>query len=792
MNIIRNTLLLAAMLLSSCASGPDAANRHIQDNASHATDQPIKLGGAGDKAPVIVIPAAAKSYELTAADELASYLQRITGAEYQVVKEGSEPISGAMISVGTTSRFAKRFPDIDLGKLAPDSTVIKGADGDLFLAGQGTRGTLYAVHSFLEDECGVRWWTPFAETVPSRPNLSVPAPNQVYQPPFYYRDTHSQVFTGTVVSHYQKITAGLDERRRFAARCKNNGNNDIPESWGGNLTLVCSQKCYRTFEQFIGPGEFYKTHPEWFQGQASHLTQLCLSHEAMRAEFLKRAKAWVDAAPGQMVFVIMHNDNLSYCKCDTCAAFDKSEGSPAASQVRFMNFLAEELEKHRPGIQLVMDAYNYSTKPPAFLKPRANVAILLCTPIRSQLVADDQEFMAKWAAWKPITDNVLIWDYTVNFGNFVSPYPNLRFLGPNIKTFAANGARGVFEQGNQFNSVSDCDELKSWVIAHMLWKPTLDENALIAEFVNGYYGVAAKPIMDYLDLIVRAGANHKTQDETSIAWLDVAAMNEATRLLDEARTAAKGDKALEERIASIRFTLDHQWLLEWRMYLKQAQEKDLPFLGPESARQALDIVRQEANRLGSTHNNEHYGYGTMKQHLDTIEAALDVSVPGKSLPPPYDTIPAADQLQIQEHLLRYYSGAEVVADPLASNGKAVKSPCTHKEWNIQIWRTFFRTLHRVSGIEGRWKCIAFVRADAKAAKGAAMQMGIYSHGNPAVRPMKQVTIEDLIPNAYTPIEVGSLNLDTDALQTTDVWVGPLENPEVVNAIYVDRIVFIRE
>jgi hypothetical protein len=119
------------------------------------------------------------------------------------------------------------------------------------------------------------------------------------------------------------------------------------------------------------------------------------------------------------------------------------------------------------------------------------------------------------------------------------------------------------------------------------------------------------------------------------------------------------------------------------------------------------------------------------------------------------------------------------------------SPCTHKDWNIQVNRTFFRTLHRMTGVEGKWRCVIFVRADAKQQTGPAMQMGIYCWGNPAVRPQKKVAIEQLTPNAYTPIEVGSLDLGTDALLNTDIWVGPLENPELMNAIYVDRVVFIR-
>ena len=73
-----------------------------------------------------------------------------------------------------------------------------------------------------------------------------------------------------------------------------------------------------------------------------------------------------------------------------------------------------------------------------------------------------------------------------------------------------------------------------------------------------------------------------------------------------------------------------------------------------------------------------------------------------------------------------------------------------------------------------------------------MHVGIYIHVNPAVRMEKHVAIEDLIPNAYTPMEVGTLDLGTDALLSTDIWVSAKKNPEVMNAIYVDRIVFIRE
>ena len=771
---------------------------------SAASTETITLSRQNTTPYLIVIGKDAKPYEKTAAQELSSYLEKISQVAFPVVVETDTPPAGPVISVGMTKRLAHAFPDLDLAKLKPDSIVLKTHGRNLYLVGEGSRGTLYAVHSFLEDQCGVRWWTPFEETVSLKPELSVGLLDIVYQPPFSYRDTNSHVFNGTIMqTQHLKNTKGQEERLRFSARCKNNALaiGTIPETWGGSLSMIMSfeMSAFHESNYFISIGEFGKTHPEWFceiNGQrqfgALHLTQLCLSNEEMRAEYLRRAITWVDGLPKCRSFVIMHNDNEYYCQCARCAAVDAEEGSPMGSQMRFLNFLAEKLEERRPGIQLWMDAYHYTTKPPKITRPRANLGIILCTPIMSQRLSQDSDFMRKWEAWKPIAPKVLIWDYTVNFGKLVNPWPNLRHLGPNIKTIASNGASGVFEQGNIFNSVSDCDELKSWVISHMLWEPSRDSDALIAEFVNGYYGAAAKPVMAYLDHIVACGDAVKGGIKGGDEWLDLAAMNTATQYLDEARDQAANNSTLEERVARVRLTLDYQWLTNWRQYREQANRSGQPFLGPESALKALAAFRKDNARFNSTHDCEQWGYGTMAEQLNTMEAALTSSLGSESLPPPYDKVPAADRLHLQENRLSPAGrDAKIVDDPLASNGKAMRTSCNHKDWNIQVHEKFLRTVCRMTALSGKWRVISYVRADAKAAHGNAMQVGIHSYKVPAMCVTKTLKIEQLDPNGYTPIEVGTIDFDQDSKKVS-VWAGPMDNPDVMNAIYVDRVVLIRE
>ena len=51
------------------------------------------------------------------------------------------------------------------------TVTVKTVDGSLVIAGGRPRGVLYGVYHFLEDVVGVRWLSPVAEYVPSRPQL---------------------------------------------------------------------------------------------------------------------------------------------------------------------------------------------------------------------------------------------------------------------------------------------------------------------------------------------------------------------------------------------------------------------------------------------------------------------------------------------------------------------------------------------------------------------------------------------------------------------------------------------
>lgn len=111
--------------------------------------------------------------EQTAVQELAAYLEKVTGAAFETVDENDLPAGTPAIYVGHT-RYAQDR-GIDCGALGPEESVLRTAGHNVILTGGRPRGTLYAVYLFLEDTLGCRWYTPWCESVPRLPHCKIPA-----------------------------------------------------------------------------------------------------------------------------------------------------------------------------------------------------------------------------------------------------------------------------------------------------------------------------------------------------------------------------------------------------------------------------------------------------------------------------------------------------------------------------------------------------------------------------------------------------------------------------------------
>src|SRR5690606_21605830 len=243
--------------------------------------------------------------------------------------------------------------------------VLRSVGDRIVLSGGRLRGSLYAVSRFLQDYCGVRWWTPWASRIPRTPDLQVPELNVRTAPAFESRDP------------FWYCAFNED----WAVRNFSNGQSARirPERGGA----VRYKGFVHTFYPLVPPEKHFESHPEWYsliKGKRTHeRAQLCTTNPRLREFMVERVREWLREEPEASIISISQNDWYNPCECDACMAIDDAEGSHAGTMLALVNYIAEKLEPEFPHVAFDTLAYQYTRKPPKTLRPRDNVIIRLCS-----------------------------------------------------------------------------------------------------------------------------------------------------------------------------------------------------------------------------------------------------------------------------------------------------------------------------------------------------------------------------------------------------------------------------
>ena len=741
----------------------------ISSTNAFAKPSNLTLAKNGKTKYVIVIGNDATDVEKTAAKELEYYLGKVTSAKFNIYDESNAPKKSPQILIGQCQCVTELVPNTNWSALGKDGIVIKTVGNTLILAGSRPRGTLYAVYTFLEDIVGCRWWTSSEDFIPSKLSLSIPSLNTTYKPPFYYRETYY---------------ADVMNNPQFAAKLKLNGHfENISPEYGGHYSII--GWCH-TFNQFLPPDKYFSEHPDWYSEiggkRTSTNAQLCLTNDEMRQEMTRIALEKISQNPNAGMISISQNDCGGRCGCAKCKALEEKEGSPSGPLLHFVNLVAADIEKQYPNVVVETLAYQYTRKPPLHVKPRHNVLIRLCTiecsfvhPLENPI---NKAFQDDILAWQVITPNLYVWDYVTNFVNFITPHPNLRVLGPNLKYFAKNNVIGVFEQGDGFTAIGDFIRMRAWVISHLLWDPSRDASKLQKEFIIAYYGSAAPYIAKYLDVVCNAGERSKRllgcmdQDPT---YMRLGDMNKATMLFNKAEEAVAGDAVLTERVKRDRITLDHLWVMRGNFLKAQAEMLNKPYAGPKNIVEAGERFLCLVKEYKTSRFNETQTYDGYESSLRTL-----IKSPGLTRDK-CKLFSDTEHIEIQDSMFRPGNPdwSLKVDDPLASDGSAFLMPGTHNKWAAQ----YLVTQELADMFPGKTHCYVVVRCEAEKKSGTAFTYGIYDFSNAKHIELKDTQIE-ACDGAYHVYDLGVHNLKS----TYRFWVAPPGKDLGVKEVYVDCVV----
>lgn len=739
-----------------------------------AAAEPFVITENGEPRCIIAVATDPSPAEATAARELQAFLKEVTGAELPVRPCSEVALDARQIVVGPSARFNELLPDVKLDEIGADGILIRTVGDALVLAGPRPRGTLYAVYTFLEDQVGCRWWTPTESTIPRRASLSIPPLAITYAPKLKSREAfYRDAFEPT-----------------FSARQKLNGHHArTDEAWGGNVRF---NGFVHTFYPFLAPEKYFETHPDWYSlihGKRTHdHAQLCLTNDEMREEMIRVVLQRLADDPGAKLISISQNDWRNPCQCEECQAVVAEEGSEAGPLLRFVNAVAAEVEQPFPDVWVETLAYQYTRQAPSKVRPRDNVVVRLCS-IECSFVQtlgegeQNEPFRSDIEAWSKIAPRLFVWDYVTNFSNYLVPHPNLRVLAPNVRFFVDHNVVGLFEQGDSQSGIGDFVRLRAWLLAHLMWNPELDENVLIDEFLEGYYGPAAPHLREYLNVINDAGERSGQyircfMPDTS-SWLSLDDLNRATELFVEAAAAVADDPMLSARVRRERLPLDHVWLTRYRALKQSAQLGGKPFHGPDDPRVAAEEFVRVCGVNGVGNWSERHPFS------ERAETLLRKYGPPAAPPQLAEQLSPSDWLDFQDgefRLARAGQWAELVDDPAASDGHAVRMPGDHFEWAVSL------PLTDDLAPGNPYHVYVVARCDATANTGSAMTTGIYDSAEKKSVAQQTITIDQAAGPEYRVFDLGAHEL-TGSMY---FWLAPPKRPGEVQHVYVDRVFLIRE
>lgn len=554
----------------------------------------------------ILLPEAPTRSQRLAARELQTYLEKISGAQLTIGQTpvGEQPIrihigeSAATRELGVTTGdlrygayrivsgkdwlvfvgddtdfvpiepWARSYQDLRSGDMRREWDTVTGAhygyphsqlhkhhygpnrlfgtpdqpiadkDGNIYMWTYDERGSYNGVCAFLRD-LGVRWYMPgeVGEVVPELTDIALPQVDRTVRPDFPMRVLN---FRASVYGHDAMMYGfRLGTRQPFGRQAAH-----------GLATLVAHPLVA-------------EEHPEWFalyggerQNTDSRASkrQLCLSNPELLQAAIHFAQVQFDHYDMDVVSIWPPDGYTAMCQCALCEGKESPElgerGRLSNYVWDFVNEVAKELQKTHPDRLISNGAYGIYTEPPSNIdKLEPNIQVIIVGARR--LTDPDKERLRELRqAWSEKTDNLL-----ENFENY--PFTGRGFYVPAYDP-------GLFEEINEMKDSFRGEDI--WITmdfsddaigynhfllyftAHMYWGgKEADPQAMFDEYVRLFYGPVAGEMGAFFSYCAE---NWREMTE------DVAVVEEALSLFEQAKAAVPAESVFAERIHHIDLFLE--------------------------------------------------------------------------------------------------------------------------------------------------------------------------------------------------------------------------------------------
>lgn len=521
------------------------------------------------------------------AEELADYIEKVSGARPQIIEGAPASIPAKAIWVGYQPALDSLFPNIDFDFKHPEEIVVAANANHLVIAGRDRgpeevamvdglfdhfrkdviaahnceEGTANAVSTFLQKHLGVRWLWPgeLGEDVTKSPAIKFAPFEYRFHPPI-----RARMFAMNPRGKPPEIKQWWENRQRAGRR----GSQWLPinhseEDWWD---------------------KYHEAHPDWFAMQPDgtrkpparpKTVKLCLSNPEVAQQWLIEAEAKLRANPQLKVLRMVPTDGGGWCVCDNCKAWDHPAGGGSLTErhVKFWNILARGLKERFPDRDVMLDEFAYSvySAPPIATRVEDNIAIRYVGhfPLGdSRDRAKAKNAMKQWIAMgaKEIGYRPNGWWYDGGFWGM--PAVELEKTAEDFRFLAEIGSNGF-----QFDSVQMYFATlapQNYAFVQLAYDPMQDGAALMDDFFARGFGPGASDVQQYFKLMQQvhhelvesegwraASGARRTVPAKLAAICTPGVLAQAQTYLDAAKSnTAGGSELYQKRVAFVQAGLD--------------------------------------------------------------------------------------------------------------------------------------------------------------------------------------------------------------------------------------------
>lgn len=544
--------------------------------------------------------------------ELQRYIEQISGTLPEIVY--SRPVGPAIV----VGRAAASAWGVEIGDLTAhqDGFVKIIQPGEVVLAGNSRRATLYAVYDFLED-LGCRWYAPNfefygdvgGEHIPRKDTITCPQGTWVKEPLFSLRSKRveegwsvSSKRLGALIDWMAKTRLNIfnmtiDYGGRGRVPYEEYRESIVPQIEKRGLLLHVGGHNYSLFL----PDSYFEEHPDWFgmnrNGErvpmvAGRVNFNTANPEAVRT-FIDNCKQWLRQHPEIDLFSLVPEDSPVW---DTSPE-SRQLGSIPERHAIFANQVLGALKSEFPGLKVMLPAYQALVRPPEGLYFEENALIGFAMirrdnarfsfDLSSQKNLYYMNYLWQWLDFPGLNGRITLGGYYRRYAWRSLPVLNYSVLASDLKYAAMNGVAGLGEYGEPGDWFTF--ELLHYLLARLSWDCYESVGEILRDYCFYRFGTATKEMQQLFFLldafsaqIVRGFGNYERLDsDHPFPELQVQQifseparghsrhLELCTKLVRQARKQVESDPILAERVEKWSVLIDY---LELELQAKMMTE----------------------------------------------------------------------------------------------------------------------------------------------------------------------------------------------------------------------------